>query len=181
MKSIFTEGKSQSIADVLNTKDERSRYQQKLQVLFSGLPVVVIKLNIPGPIKNNKYLKNIFDLGYSLWKDENRKQIVFENVWDKNTGKEAFVVLEQNLSLELVKRQAVNFEDRYDLGRLFDIDVMGSDNDNQSISRTQFNLPARKCLICDRPAKECSRSRRHSVEEMQVVISQMYQLYVLGK
>ena len=43
-----------------------------------------------------------------------------------------------------------------------------------AISRRDLGQSPRKCFICDRPAKECARSRRHSVAEMQDYISELY-------
>lgn len=44
------------------------------------------------------------------------------------------------------------------------------------IERTELGEPARTCLICGKPAKECARSRTHSVQDMQDTIAKlMYQ------
>ncbi len=51
------------------------------------------------------------------------------------------------------------------LGRLFDLDVIRPDG--RQVSRTELGLPQRLCLICGNPAKDCARSRRHTVAELQ--------------
>ncbi len=51
------------------------------------------------------------------------------------------------------------------IGRLFDLDVIRPDG--RQVSRTELGLPQRLCLICGNPAKDCARSRRHTVAELQ--------------
>ena len=63
-----------------------------------------------------------------------------------------------------VKRLLVPLEDASDLGRLYDIDIIG--RDGKKISRSDIGQPGRTCLLCGRPARECSRSRAHSVAEL---------------
>ena len=40
------------------------------------------------------------------------------------------------------------------------------DADGKQISRSDIGQPGRPCLLCGRPARECSRSRAHSVAEL---------------
>ncbi|MDN5956276.1 MAG: citrate lyase holo-[acyl-carrier protein] synthase, partial [Lactobacillus sp.] len=47
-----------------------------------------------------------------------------------------------------------------------------------ALSRQELEYSSRRCYLCNRPAKECARSRRHSVEEMQRYISSLYAKYV---
>ena len=50
------------------------------------------------------------------------------------------------------------------IGRLYDIDVL--EKENTKISRKDLGFPERKCLLCDNPACQCGRSRKHSIEEL---------------
>ena len=52
LKTIFAEGKPQSIAEVLENKDERVKLQQEILQKFPEATLLDVKLNIPGPIKN---------------------------------------------------------------------------------------------------------------------------------
>ncbi|WP_180365925.1 citrate lyase holo-[acyl-carrier protein] synthase, partial [Oenococcus oeni] len=75
-----------------------------------------------------------------------------------------------------VKKTAVSFEDKNDLGRLFDADVLTNKKGIiSSLSRKQLKQNGRKCLICQRSAKECARSRRHTIKELQDRISEIYE------
>lgn len=172
--NIFNEGKEQNIAQVLNAKDKRVALQQKIFEKYPDQTLVDVNLNIPGPIKNNRYLEKLFNYGI--------KEL--ENSWDKlgysyklvvsldeDTGCENFYILD--LPIKTVKKTTIDFEDQTELGRLFDADVLVKDK-NAAISRRDLGKQPRKCFICNRPAKECARSRRHSVVEMQNYISKLY-------
>ena len=62
-------------------------------------------------------------------------------------------------------------EDGEKIGRLYDIDVIGVDK--LPVSRSDFGMPERKCLICGSPAHVCSRSRKHTTEELLLEIERV--------
>lgn len=72
-----------------------------------------------------------------------------------------------------IKKLTVQIEETHPFGRLYDIDVYGMDG--KGISRQELGLPVRKCLICDKDAKICGRSRSHSVEELQQKVYEIIQ------
>ena len=94
---------------------------------------------------------------------------------NEDSGCEKFYVL--SLPAIQVKRSTIDFEDYTPLGRLFDADVLVKDH-NTAISRKDLGQNVRKCFLCSRRAKECARSRRHSVKEMQDFISNLYIKYI---
>jgi len=174
MTAIFQTGQPQEITDVLDNRDARVALQQQLLTRYPTDTLIAIKLNIPGPIKNNQQIKQLFTAGMQRFYDELKAQTRhFQTVtqWDKPTGNELFITVE--LDPTAVKQLAVNFEDRDHLGRLFDVDVLHAGRE-RALSRSDFDLPVRKCLICNREAKDCARSRRHSVAELQARISEIY-------
>ena len=178
MTNLFATGSSQGIEEVLNNRDQRVAFQENLVSKFPKDAIVAVKLNIPGPIKNNEMIRHLFELGLnSFLKFLKSKNVLIklQANWNKETGNEAFFTSETE-PVEM-KKCAVDFEDNDPLGRLFDIDVMGKGKAS-SISRVILGLPVRKCFICNRPAKECARSRRHSVADLQQKINQVYQAEV---
>ena len=86
------------------------------------------------------------------------------------TGPEAFLCVDAD-ALD-VKRLLVPLEDASKLGRLYDIDIIG--RDGKKISRSDIGKPGRTCLLCGRPARECSRSRTHSVAELTAAIEKIF-------
>lgn len=174
MTAIFQAGQPQEITDVLENRDARVALQQQLLKRHPNETVLAIKLNIPGPIKNNQQIKRLFTAGMQRFYDQLKAQTRhFQTVtqWDKPTGNELFITVE--LDPTAVKQLAVEFEDHDHLGRLFDVDVLHAGQE-RALSRSDFQLPVRKCLICNREAKDCARSRRHSVAELQARIGEIY-------
>lgn len=178
MKSIFQEGKKEDIPAVLAAKDKRVAMQQAIFAKYPTVTLVDINLNIPGPIKNNRYLVRLFDKGVT------ELQAAFKTKgwpsklvaqWNEETGAENFYVLNENA--KEVKLTCIKFEDDTPLGRLFDADVLVKD-DKMALSRKDLGQAVRKCFLCERPAKECARSRRHSVVQLQDYISKLYWKYV---
>ncbi|HAT54012.1 MAG TPA: citrate lyase holo-[acyl-carrier protein] synthase, partial [Lactobacillus sp.] len=175
-ENIFLNGTAQTIADVLQNKDDRVALQQNLAAKYPGRTIVALKMNIPGPIKNNEALAKLFTAGEAQWRSlmaQKQYAIIEDEHWERPTGMEAFYVVDAKA--DQVKRLAVSFEDDFALGRLFDADVLlTGESGLRALSRTNFAMPARTCLICGRPAKDCARSRRHSVDELQAHICPLY-------
>lgn len=175
MRSIFAEGKKQTIAQVLAGKDARAAVQQEFFRKYPQYTLLDVKLNIPGPIKNNRYLEQLFFLGITdlekLLRQNKLSFSLFKN-WDKVTGCESFYLL--SADSQLVKKVAIQFEDESRIGRLFDADVLIK-NKKEALSRSELSKPVRRCFLCKRPAKECARSRRHSVRQLQNYINYLYE------
>lgn len=174
MESIFKEGIPQDIPAVLAAKDKRVQMQKAIFAKYPNDVLVDVNMNIPGPIKNNQYLQKMFEFGMQeLEKKFKKNKLQYKLVasWNEVTGSENFYIIDDKTNY--VKKVAIDFEDSSDLGRLFDADVLIKD-EQMAISRKSLGLPVRKCFLCSRPAKECSRSRRHSVQELQEYISKVY-------
>lgn len=156
----FQEGSQPSLADVLVRREARVLHIQSL--LKSHLTVVCFKLNIPGQVKNNDSIQALFarglqDIRTSLPEGDRDWE---ESLPDLPTGPEYF--LASPLPAVQVKRRMVELEEK-PLGRLYDIDVFSQAG---PLSREELGLPPRTCFLCDRPAPECARSRRHSLAEL---------------
>ena len=63
MQTIFDHGEYQDILAVLKNKDERVKIQNQLLKTNPSMTVLAAKLNIPGPIKNNKKIESFFIAG----------------------------------------------------------------------------------------------------------------------
>lgn len=171
MIDLFSEGIEQDIAHVLQNRDARVMEQKLLfKKVKDNQSLINAKLNIPGPIKNNYYLMSVFRWGLEQFL--RGMSVSYQLIWDVSTGPEAFVIIDAQSSS--VKENATKFEDHNEFGRLFDIDVLILKNETlYPLSRSDFKEPERKCLICDKPAKVCARSRTHSVAEMQAYINKL--------
>ncbi|MFL0247256.1 citrate lyase holo-[acyl-carrier protein] synthase [Candidatus Clostridium stratigraminis] len=162
--SQYFSGEKQSLEDILEARDMRADYQQYLINKY-GSTIVSYKLNIPGAIKYNPLVKEIFDEGLSAFKQKLGELLidnVHEKILYKNSGPEYFAVFYEND--KLIKKITADIEETHPLGRLYDFDIL--DAAGNQVSRRDLGLQPRKCLICESNAFECGRSRRHEVSEL---------------
>ena len=134
-----------------------------------------LKANIPGIDKNIfpskliiEYFENRLDLIFE-------KQIINEKVLKGSDGIIIFYILNMASTFEnamIVKRKTIELEEKFDLGRLIDIDVHYSGT--SSIRREKL----RRCLICDDIAFKCNRLKKHSdaqlIETMKRMVEKVY-------
>lgn len=150
---------------MLEAREQRAFKQQKLLAKYQ-MPLICFTMNIAGPVKNNSLIRRGFQLGKRYLKERmdtlNLKCIHYEET-DEAAGNEAYYIID--LEALAIKKITSEIEDESELGRLFDMDVLRPDG--EKVDRTELQLPPRRCLICGKPAKECARSRTHSVEELQ--------------
>ncbi len=179
--TIFSSGKEVDLPAMLNARDERVHFQRALlgkTTKEDNYSLLVMTMAIPGPIKTNDILNKAFDYMVNHVKEsKNDLAILHELKREEYTGYEYYIL--SSLSPREMKEFAVDIEETHPLGRLFDIDVLklNDKNEIEGTSRTQLGLPIRRCFICNESAKDCGRSRRHSVEELQTEISQQILSY----
>lgn len=65
---------------------------------------------------------------------------------------------------QALKQATIALEQRYPLGRLWDIDVLTAEG--EILSRRHFALPARRCLLCGQSAAECARGKTHALTDL---------------
>ena len=155
-------GNEITLAQMLARREQRSSEQLDLLHKYHS-PLVSFCMNIPGPIKTNSQIHKAFVLGRTslLSRLEEAGVVILKAVEiHQDTGDELLLAV-GNTDPSALKAIAVDIEEASPAGRLYDIDVL--DTNGQKLSRPRF----RKCLICDRQAQECARSRTHSVKEMQ--------------
>lgn len=164
----FCIGEEPTLEQVLDTRERRVEFQEGLAKKFEGKILIAFKLNIPGPVKNNEAIRDLFTKGLEKIKIElnhHEKTVLYEKKLDEITGPEAFLIVEGGI--DEIKRLMVRVEEGTPIGRLYDLDVMRASRDKVDyISRGDLNLPQRECLICGKSAKVCGRSRAHTVEMM---------------
>lgn len=172
-QTIFNNGVEVDLMAMLDAREERAQIEQTLlDKLETDGSLLVMTMAIPGPIKSNTKLDLAFDeILAEVQQKIKPNQTVHELKREETTGWEYYAL--SKTSPREMKPIFVQIEEEHPLGRLFDLDVVFLDKSGnlQGTSRIEFGLPARRCFICDRPAKECGRSRRHSVEELQAEIS----------
>ena len=73
--------------------------------------------------------------------------------------------------LPTVKRTCMTIEDSHAAARLLDLDVYMADG--VQLGRAQIGAPARRCLLCDQPASDCIRLRRHPIQALQTHVNDL--------
>ena len=149
------------LAQVLEARERRAMRQRALLAQYQT-PLVSFSMNIAGPVKNSPLIRRGFQLGKRMLMEQlslSGINVLHAEKKDAVTGCEALFAV--HAKPEAVKKIACAIEDQAPLGRLYDMDVIGPDG--LKLERPE----PRRCLICGKPARECARSRAHSVEELQ--------------
>jgi holo-ACP synthase len=167
-KSVFQEGSKPTLDEVLENREKRVWFLKKLFSLYSQCTIVSFKCNIPGEVKNNEVIGEIFEIGLnyisSCVKNESWESVYTKKL-NLSTGPEYFEVISaQPLA---VKEKMASIEENEILGRLFDIDVIYKGNENlHYVERREIGYPKRKCFVCNADAKLCASRRTHSILEI---------------
>ncbi|MGN0268017.1 MAG: [citrate (pro-3S)-lyase] ligase [Lachnospiraceae bacterium] len=153
-----------TVPQMMQARDDRADRQREIIKKWNH-PVICFMLNIPGEIKTSEEYLWAFQKGKKRILEKLKEQnirILEQNSLEPVTGYEFYLAIDE--SADHLKRLMIKLEDEDMLGRLFDIDVI--DSTGKKISRSDLEMPMRKCILCDQEAHVCSRSRTHTVEEL---------------
>ncbi len=167
-RSLFT-GTYVELPVMLDAREYRAWRQSALMKEY-GKPLLCFTMNIAGPLKNNALIHQCFNKGtedFRLQMQRTKHQIIKEEVISSIAGNEAFFVCD--IDPYELKKLTCQLEDRDDIGRLYDMDVLfpSEDGSVHKIDREEIGGSARVCLICGKEGKDCASRRLHSVAELQ--------------
>lgn len=161
-QTIFN-GPRVSVEQMAGQRSARAAKQKEL-LSQGGEALLCLSLNIPGPVKQFPLSRRAFREGMEQLNGLLPRQSILSSfVFDTPAGSEGLLLL--SCSPQAVKRDALLLEEHHPLGRLFDIDVLAKDGTH--LSRADFGLAPRRCLLCEKDARVCGRSRAHTVEALQ--------------
>lgn len=107
---MFNEGITQNMEQILAHREKRARKQQELLTSFNTKQLVVLTLNIPGPIKNNSWLSHLFHISV-----EDMKKVIQQYWWithseeiNEASGMDYFVVV--TALIEELKKKWLNLK-----------------------------------------------------------------------
>ena len=163
-----------TLHQMLDARESRSLLRRRYFASCENELLLQFTLNIPGNRKNSDIVQQIFAEG--LTELESRlPEILFLKETDaqKLTGPEGYGRISGS-PLE-IKKILCESEENHPLGRLWDFDLFASPD--RSLSREEAGHEGRLCLICDKPAHQCSRSRSHSIEDIHGKILKMCMNY----
>lgn len=137
-----------------------------------GKPLLSITVVMPGPVKDGQLARSAMELAL-LEVDRLVKArhwtVLSREVSVPESGPEAIYALD--VAPRVLKASAIELEERHAIGRLWDLDVMAPEG--AGVSRRSLGKPPRTCLLCNGPAHECGRSRRHPLPELLKAIRQI--------
>lgn len=160
-------GAAITLEDMLAAREYRAARQEALLQQFHH-PLVSFALNIPGPVKTNATIRAAYRLGKERLLDHLAAagvEVVAQEERLAPSGDELMVVV--NGSAERLKQLTCEIEEADELGRLFDMDVL--DKQGHKLARSHH----RTCLLCHKDAKDCARSRAHSLEELEAKVKEI--------
>ena len=145
---------------MLDCREQRVQLQKKYSETYQA-PLLSFCLNIPGPVKTNDALRQVFDTAMQEIRQilaKNGIGILAADERHAPTGDEALFALHGKAAD--IKALMTQLEEKHPLGRLFDLDVL-----DEQLTKLSRPTP-RRCLLCSAQAQACARSRRHSVDEL---------------
>lgn len=158
-----------SLEEILAARDARHSIQMQLLKEYPDKALICLTVVMPGERKCNRMTKTIGDAACKAIKEKfgsslllPRQSILPDNPRISKTGYEAFFLVSG--TIPEVKNASVYIEETHPLGRLFDIDVIGSDG--VPVSRSLLKAGPRKCLLCDNEARLCLRMHTHTHREL---------------
>jgi holo-ACP synthase len=156
---------------MLEARERRAARQTSALARFAR-PLVSLTIVMPGSVKDGALPRGVLTealVAIDRVAEARGWPVLSRDVSWQATGPEALYVIDGEA--EALKSACIELEDAHPLGRLWDLDVLAPGP--RLLSRKQFGLPPRRCLVCERPAFECGRSRRHGVDELLDVIGRL--------
>ena len=151
-----------TLEEILNAREKRVIHQNEM-IRQYNCPVISFSMNIAGPIKNSPLIRKAFNAGISVLEstlDTEGVTVLERSCRDDVTGCEAIYAVSAEAAF--IKKLCIGIEEGSEIGRLFDLDVIGPDG--VKLERTR----ERKCLICGVWGRGCASRRLHSVNELQL-------------
>ena len=164
---------SVDLEQMLAARERRAAIQSRmLSGADANACLVCLTLNIAGDVKRTPMTKMLFDHGVQEF-EALGLSVRDRLMTDEATGSEAFWLLDEEG--ERIKPLLESIEDSFPAARLFDFDLIMPGG--AKLSRKE----ARKCLICDAPAAECARSRRHGLDQVKKATGGLLAGFCAGK
>lgn len=152
--------------EILEAREKRADFQKSLIEKYN-MPLVTLRINYPGIIKNNKDVFYIFNSLSKEIRNAFKDRLIYNHKSEGVEGPMLFLIVKGN-EVE-IKNIVTAIEKEHFLGRFGDIDVY--DINGRAVSRKEIGLEPRKCYLCEEIAHNCVRARRHKEEDIKAYIS----------
>lgn len=153
-----------SIPELLVSRDERQARQhaRSSAILFHWSPLPWLR---QWPIKDSEVTRRIFNHGVTALRALAAKQgwqIQEQAALVSASGPEGMLSIAA--PARDLKLATIELEHSHPLGRLWDIDVLTPEGD--ILSRRDYSLPPRRCLLCEQSAAVCARGKTHQLTDL---------------
>lgn len=161
-------------------QDREHRFALRNALAERGFASISLNLNIPGFPKSSAAIQKAFN----AVKDDLKRFLVAHRIhsikdtqYILHSDSGDFFLQGVNYAFEdkQVKAFLEDFEQSHTLGRLLDVDLMNVKGEMISSGK------AKKCLLCEQPAKECMKAGNHRFEEYRTYIEQLTTRYLAEK
>ena len=152
-----------TLDQLLKARDDRYARQLALTREWPDRTLVCLTVVLPGPVKRDDRSLKVAEAAVAAVRDVFAP--VYKELYDLETGYEGYFIVDSPL-LD-VKKACCEIENEHPYGRLMDLDVIEPVGDTVvPVSRDRVGEEPRRCLLCDRPARECMRAHTHPFVEI---------------
>ncbi len=172
--AFLFEGQPVDLPTLLHSREARVQRQQALLEAY-GCPVICVLCNMPGPVKDHPAARQVhqaaMDALLEALLQKGFPPARFQQSLPLLTGPEGYVCIQAEA--KPLKSLCCRIEQSHPYGRLMDLDVIGLDG--IPLSRREFGMPPRACLVCGGPAADCVSRRLHTLEQVHAGIAAILQ------
>ena len=152
-----------TLDQLLQARDDRYARQLALTKEWPDRTLVCLTVVLPGPVKRDARSLKVAEAAVTAVREVLAP--VYKEVYDLETGYEGYFIVDG--ALLDVKKACCGIENEHPYGRLMDLDVIEPVGETVvPVSRDRVGEEPRRCLLCDRPARECMRAHTHSFGEI---------------
>ena len=159
-----------TLDQLLQARDSRYARQVALTNEWPDRTLVCMTVVLPGPVKRDARSLKVAEAGVQAV--QLMLSPVYHELFDLETGFEGYFIVDG--ALLDIKKACCEIENEHPYGRLMDLDVLEPVGDTVvPVGRDRVGEEPRRCLLCNRPARECMRAHAHPADEIFRVIDEM--------
>ena len=159
-----------TLEQLLGARDARSARQLSLTEAWPDRTLVCLTVVLPGSVKRDARSLKVAEAAVEAVREVLAP--TYKELRDLETGYEGYFLVDAPL-LD-VKKACCEIENEHPYGRLMDLDVLERVGDTVvPVSRERVGEQPRRCLLCDRPARECMRAHTHTPADISAAIDHL--------
>ena len=159
-----------TLEQLLGARDDRFARQLSLTETWPDRTLVCLTVVLPGPVKRDARSLKVAEAAVAAVREVLAP--TYKDLRDLETGYEGYFLVDGPL-LD-VKKACCGIENEHPYGRLMDLDVLERVGDTVvPVSRERVGEQPRRCLLCNRPARECMRAHTHTRAEISAAIDRL--------